>query len=264
MALPGPRQWAKWRALLARGCELPRPPFEQQLMMRLTDGLAPARPLDAPPADARAAAVVVLAMPAFGDGAADLPGSGADPADPVFPVMVRGDNMTSHAGEVSLPGGRAEPGESPREAALRELREELSGADCDSAGIEVIGELPAVYVPVSRHAVTTVVAAAPRRLPLSVRSLPEAAALHAMRLRPLVANPGAAGCRRLLFTHEGRERDVLVPHYSLPGCTPPVWGFTCLVLSELAARLRAAAGLPPHRHDYARLARRAGPPRPYV
>ena len=42
-------------------------------------------------------------------------------------------------GEVRLPKGHVEPGESPREAALREVREEAGYAD-----VEIIGDLGAV------------------------------------------------------------------------------------------------------------------------
>lgn len=37
----------------------------------------------------------------------------------------RASHLTNHAGQVSFPGGRIEPGESPEEAALREAQEEV-------------------------------------------------------------------------------------------------------------------------------------------
>jgi len=51
----------------------------------------------------------------------------------------RAHDMRSHPGQVSFPGGRIDPGETPREAALREAWEE-TGLDPDS--VHVFGELP--------------------------------------------------------------------------------------------------------------------------
>lgn len=50
----------------------------------------------------------------------------------------RADHLTSHAGEVSFPGGRIEAGETALEAALRETEEEVGVAARD---IDVLGHL---------------------------------------------------------------------------------------------------------------------------
>lgn len=46
--------------------------------------------------------------------------------------------LRSHTGEVSFPGGRVDDGETVREAALREAREEIS---LDPGTVEILGEL---------------------------------------------------------------------------------------------------------------------------
>jgi 8-oxo-dGTP pyrophosphatase MutT (NUDIX family) len=46
--------------------------------------------------------------------------------------------VTKHRGEISFPGGHLEPGEEPRQAALREAREEVT---LDPASVEILGEL---------------------------------------------------------------------------------------------------------------------------
>ena len=50
----------------------------------------------------------------------------------------RSEHMRLHKGEVSFPGGRLDPGESPVEAALREAREEIG---LDSTLVEILGRL---------------------------------------------------------------------------------------------------------------------------
>lgn len=67
----------------------------------------------------------------------------------------RADDLRSHPGQISFPGGRVEPGESVEQAALREACEEI-GLQTDS--VRVLGRLPAFYIPPSRFWVETVVA----------------------------------------------------------------------------------------------------------
>lgn len=59
-----------------------------------------------------------------------------DRADPGFLMLHRPSNMRSHPGQVALPGGKIDPGESPVEAALREANEELGIRESD---VRVIG-----------------------------------------------------------------------------------------------------------------------------
>lgn len=54
--------------------------------------------------------------------------------------------MKHHAGQVALPGGRHEPGETPLETALRETWEEI-GITADK--IEIMGSLSELFVDVS-------------------------------------------------------------------------------------------------------------------
>ena len=50
----------------------------------------------------------------------------------------RGEWMRSHSHQVAFPGGRAEPGEEPVDAALREAYEEIA---LDPASVEIVGKL---------------------------------------------------------------------------------------------------------------------------
>jgi 8-oxo-dGTP pyrophosphatase MutT (NUDIX family) len=64
-------------------------------------------------------------------------------------------SMRSHGGEVSFPGGRLDPGETPLAAALREADEEVG---LDPALVTVHGELDHLNTPVSRSYIVPKVA----------------------------------------------------------------------------------------------------------
>lgn len=63
-------------------------------------------------------------------------------------LIKRTEQMKHHAGQVAMPGGRVEQGETALESALRETWEEI-GIDSDS--IQILGVLSDLYVQVSRY-----------------------------------------------------------------------------------------------------------------
>ncbi len=71
-----------------------------------------------------------------------------------FPLMKRPEYLGAHSGQVSLPGGKAEAGETPVETALREGEEEIG---VRAANIEIIGTLSEFFVIPSNFLVTPVV-----------------------------------------------------------------------------------------------------------
>ncbi len=81
------------------------------------------------PATARRAAVCLLLYPR--------------PAGWSIPFILRSPNLPDHAGQISLPGGAVEPGESPSQCALREMEEEI-GVPVQQA--QRLGTLPPIYI----------------------------------------------------------------------------------------------------------------------
>ena len=67
----------------------------------------------------------------------------------------RAHHMRSHPAQISFPGGSIDPGETAREAALREAAEETG---LDPSGVDVFAELPELWLPPSNFAVTPLLA----------------------------------------------------------------------------------------------------------
>jgi 8-oxo-dGTP pyrophosphatase MutT (NUDIX family) len=141
----------------------------------------------------------------------------------------RADRGGHHSGEVSFPGGRAEPLDAdPTATALREAAEEV-GLDAQAAGVRVLGRLAVHRIPVSNFAVTPVIAIAERR-PELVAQPSEVAAI----LEPPVSSflPGAP-----LELVERDIRGVRVRYAAYPIEGLAVWGMTARVLGGLGAWL---------------------------
>lgn len=126
--------------------------LRQQLQARLqgfdVQGHAPG------PAALRRAAVV-LAVVEEGHGA-EVPGISRLPHWSTAPALLltrRAGTLRQHAGQWALPGGRLDDGESPEQAALRELHEEVGLALDEHA---ILGRLDD-YVTRSGYAITPVV-----------------------------------------------------------------------------------------------------------
>jgi 8-oxo-dGTP pyrophosphatase MutT (NUDIX family) len=142
----------------------------------------------------------------------------------------RSHSMRSHAGQVSFPGGAIDPGDSgPVQAALREAQEEVG---LDPAGVQVVAELPALYLPPSNFVVTPVLAWWEQPGPISVVDHLEVAQVLRVPLSELT-DPA----RRFTVVH---PRGFVGPAFEVGGLL--VWGFTAGLLSkviELAGLERA-------------------------
>ena len=72
----------------------------------------------------------------------------------------RAGHLRNHAGEISFPGGRIEPGETAAQAATREAHEEVGLAP---ASVNIRGQLSALSTVVSRSHIVPLVARLPER-----------------------------------------------------------------------------------------------------
>jgi 8-oxo-dGTP pyrophosphatase MutT (NUDIX family) len=147
-----------------------------------------------------------------------------------LPLTVRSARLTTHRGEVSLPGGGADPGdEGPVGTALREAWEELG---VEPANVEVLGPLTPFYIAPSNNRLTPVVG-----LNAGVPALrPDPDEVEAAFSVPLRTLLDPATLREEVWERRGER--FRVPFFALEGYK--VWGATALLLSELTARLRRA------------------------
>jgi 8-oxo-dGTP pyrophosphatase MutT (NUDIX family) len=163
-----------------------------------------------PPVDARRAAGLLLLYPR--DGRLHLL------------LTLRGRDLPQHRGQVSLPGGLVEPGESIAAAALREAHEEV-GLDPDV--VRVLGGLSPLYIPVSGfllHPIVGVSASRPAFLPRRG----EVERVIELPLDHLVDPRRQGRETRMLLGEERRIR-----YFDADG--EKLWGATAMVLSEFLA-----------------------------
>jgi 8-oxo-dGTP pyrophosphatase MutT (NUDIX family) len=143
---------------------------------------------------------------------------------PHIVLTLRASHLPHHADQVSLPGGRIEPGETIEAAALREAHEEI-GLSPDV--VRTIGVLTPVHIPVSGFTLNVVAGVAVAPLVFHPDPREVAAVLEA----PLDELMNPACLRRSTLTREGRELDV--PYFDVAG--HHVWGATAMALCELLA-----------------------------
>jgi 8-oxo-dGTP pyrophosphatase MutT (NUDIX family) len=141
-------------------------------------------------------------------------------------LTVRAGTLGRHGGQVSLPGGVIEPGETFEQAALREAHEEV-GLSPD--GVRVLGALTALDIPVSGFRLQPIVAVTETRPQLSPSDR-EVARILEVDLEELL-NPAH-------FVSIERKRDgiaLTVPAFHVEG--HEIWGATAMVLAEFLAVL---------------------------
>ncbi len=145
-------------------------------------------------------------------------------------VLTRRDwNLRTHRGEVSFPGGRAEPGEDARRTALREACEEV---DIDPDSVEALGELDHLTTVTRRAYIVPVVGL----LPGSPELRPNAGEVDEVLRVPL-----AELLRDDVFREERwGTPDMSRPVYFFELVGDTVWGATAAMLRQMLALLTGA------------------------
>jgi 8-oxo-dGTP pyrophosphatase MutT (NUDIX family) len=167
------------------------------------------------PSDARPAAVAVLLYPRQGCWH--------------VPFTLRPQHLPDHAGQVSLPGGAREPGESDLDCALRELEEEIAVRPDQ---VQVAGRLTPTYVYRSHFLVQPFVLVAERQ-PQFRPNPQEVAELIEIPLSQLL-DPGRAS----RFAVSRQPLSFTAPCLDV-GCHR-IWGATALILGEFLAVTRSS------------------------
>lgn len=150
-------------------------------------------------------------------------------AEPTVILTLRTDTVRRHAGQISFPGGRIDPGDAgPVAAALREADEEIG---LPRSAVEVIG-IADQYRTVTGYQVTPVIGVVPPDIPLTPQPS-EVAAIFEAPLHHLLDERNQRlrtvqwqGAERAYFEIEWRDRRI--------------WGATAAMLVNLGRRLEFA------------------------
>jgi 8-oxo-dGTP pyrophosphatase MutT (NUDIX family) len=172
-------------------------------------------PVDFNPARLRHAAGLLLVFPV------------ADDAHIV--LTVRAHTLGRHGGQVSLPGGVAEPGETYAAAALREAHEEIA---LPPEAVRVLGPLTPVDIPVSGfrlHPIVGTVDAPPLFTPADA---------EVARILDIGVAELCDLSRRTWLTLSRDGRDFMAPAFAVAGTS--IWGATAMVLAEFLVLLGGA------------------------
>jgi 8-oxo-dGTP pyrophosphatase MutT (NUDIX family) len=138
-----------------------------------------------------------------------------------------------HGGEVSFPGGKAEPDDEDLTAtALREAAEEI-GLDATQAGVRIVGRLDEVFIPVSDFRITPIVALA-NRSPVLQPNPAEVARILTPGVSAFLVDADVEIVERTIG-----DWPIRYGGFRIEGLH--VWGATARILGQLGALLGAPA-----------------------
>ncbi len=139
-----------------------------------------------------------------------------------FPLTQRPEYAGAHSGQISLPGGKAEEGETREKTALREGEEEIG---IRSSDIEVIGRLTEFFVIPSNFNVTPIIAVH-RTKPVFTPDPIEVVKILEGTLEDLI-HDDAIRVKEILAA---KIYQLHAPHFLVEN--EVVWGATAMILNE--------------------------------
>lgn len=140
-------------------------------------------------------------------------------------LIHRPSNMRAHPGQVALPGGKIDPGETPVEAALREAHEELG---IHPENVRIIGESD-TYFTGSGFEITPVIGMIPPDLELD----PNPGEVAQWFEAPLDFVLDPANQREVPYEYAGQH----TTYYEIQWEQHRIWGVTAGVIVNLSRRL---------------------------
>ena len=173
------------------------------------------RPTEALELDAHGATEAAVLVPIYGW-----------PSSPGLVFTERRGDLRRHAGEISFPGGRRDPGEELIDTALREAEEEI-GLRRDA--VEIVGALPPVGTFVTSYKVHSFVG----RIEPGLSFEPNPAEVESVLLASLDDLVAGYGKRRQV------RRGVPIRTDSYLVSDKLIWGATARILGLLLERIRA-------------------------
>ena len=141
-------------------------------------------------------------------------------------LTVRSQQLQIHAGQLSLPGGMLEKGETISQAALREAHEEVG---IDAGRVRVIGALSSLHIPVSNVVLYPVLGITNEALGIRL------AKTEVERVVEVSIQELSSPNNLRLGTRWRNNRLSAVPYFELQN--ERVWGATSMVLAELLTAL---------------------------
>ena len=137
-----------------------------------------------------------------------------------FYLTKRTEKLKYHKGQISLPGGSNEKGESLLETALRETEEEIG---VNKNEISIPGQITPLFIPVTGFMMTPFIGFTSKEPIIKLDSM-EVEEVFSVNILDLINND------KLITHRQLNGRDVTIPYFNLNN--QQVWGATSMVLSE--------------------------------